>query len=355
MRKSPSFLNSGFGAIHLSIKDWGTAIFVWLALWQINLHASRDIHSYIGNYWDAKNSSMIERFIQMQWLKDPGYFVLQNISIDLLSFSGLMALIVGLAFLPKFLAFKYTEPQHYQGLLFAYLCTLSFLHEVTQIRTALATGVVLWALITWGLQYRLLAISLILIASLFHASAFVFLLPFTLLYLGGRLGSWIYGVAIACAAILAWPGLAPKLLLWLGEALDLRYLAYIRGAIARTLNTTGLFSYFFLVFVGFGLLIWKYFKPINRYWQQQKQLALMCCAIAIFALQIIRFNTVIASRIADLMLLPIAYVIGKLLIVFYQEQRKFFWLLVTILLAYAVIRGYVTLSPRAPPLMPTVD
>lgn len=355
MRKSPGSLNPEFDTIHLSIKDCSIAVFVWVALWQINLHASRDVRSYIANYWDAKNSSLIERFTQMQWFKDPGYFVLQNLSVDVLSFSTFMALIVGLTFLSKFLAFKYTEPNYYLSLLFTYLCTLSFLHEVTQVRTALATGVVLWALIAWGRQYYLLSIFLVLIASLFHASVLVFLLPFTLLYLGERLGSWIYGVAIACAAILAWPGFAPKLLLWLGEGLDLRYLAYIRGAIARTLNTTGLFSYFFLVFVGLGLLIWKYFEPIDRYWQQQKQLAFMCCVIAIFALQIFRFNTVIASRIADLMLLPIAYVIGKLLIVFYQEQRTLFWLLVAILLIYAVARGYVTLSPRALPLMPTVD
>ncbi len=333
---------------------------LWLILWQMNLHVSRDIRSYIDNYNDALKLSWIERFSQMNWLKDPGYFVLQNISVDLFSFSALMGAIVLMAIGTKMMAIKFashqteaSQPNYW--IIIPYLCTLSYLHEVTQIRTALATGLLVWAIVLWGQNKILYAILVTLGASLFHASALIFLVPFTLIMAAQLFGHWLYYAAIVSASILALPDLAPRLMLTIGEALDLRYLSYIRGAISRTLNTTGLFQYFVFFFILLLGIVWKYCSPTNSYWSRQRTLAIVCAVTAILALQIFRFNTVIASRIADLMLLPISYVLGKILIDSSRQYRSLFWILLTILMAYAQARGYVTLSPRAPPLMPTVD
>jgi len=333
---------------------------LWLILWQMNLHLSRDIRSYIDNYNDALKLSWIERFSQMNWLKDPGYFVIQNLGVELLSFSALMGVIVLIAMVVKMMALKFAshqleghEPNYW--IIVPYLCTLSYLHEVTQIRTALATGLLVWAIVFWGQNKIFYAILITLGASLFHASALIFFILFATILAAQYLGRWVYFVVLTLASILALPDLAPRLMLTMGETFDLRYLAYIRGAISRTLNTTGLFPYFVFFFIALLGVLWRYCSPTNPYWSQERTLAIVCAFTAIVALQIFRFNTVIASRIADLMLLPMAYVLGKILVDAKKENKILFWGLLTILMAYALARGYVTLSPREPPLMPTVD
>ena len=333
---------------------------LWFILWQMNLHLSRDSRSYIEYFHDALKLSLAERLSQMNWLKDPGYFVIQNIGVELLSFSALMAVIVLIAMAAKMMALKFAshqlegrEPNYW--IIVPYLCTLSYLHEVTQIRTALATGLLVWAIVFWGQNKIFYAILITLGASLFHASALLFFIPFTIILAAQHLGRWVYFAVLALASILALPDLAPRLMLTMGEAFDLRYLAYIRGAISRTLNTTGLFPYFVFFFITLLGVLWKYGSPTNAYWSQERTLAIVCAFTAIVALQIFRFNTVIASRIADLMLLPMAYVLGTILVDAKKQNKRLFLVLFAILLAYALARGYVTLSPRAPPLMPTVD
>lgn len=333
-----------------------TFILVWGTLFYLNIFWSRDLTSYRTYFYAVQDTDIIGRLAQVDWLKDPGYFVLQNISVGLIPFEVFIALIIFMSLFIKLLALMQIYPRVSILLAFPYLMLLGFMHEGTQLRAGLALGFCLWALVFWIQEKRAHAIVALLVGSLFHISIAIYFLIFTLLMLATQFGAVVFGVAILVAIVLAFPMVTSQALLMIGEITNARYMSYSQGIIFHELNVTGLFQYYFLLFALLAAIIWRYFSPVLQTAKQWRQLALVCAMVAIAFLIDFRFNTIVASRLADLMLLPIALSLGLLLEQLWaRKKRKLFIFLVVLLSLYCLARGYTIFSFRPQAPVPTIN
>ena len=193
-----------------------------------------------------------------------------------------------------------------------------------------------------------------MIASSFHISAITFLLPYTIIWLADHFGKIIYAVSVFIGVMLAFPGVSDFLLVQWGELVHARYMTYARGAIYRTLNVTGLFQHFFLFVAMLTALAWKYQSPQNKTEARFHQLAIVSGVLGVAILIDLRFNSVIASRLADLLLLPLLISLGISLNRLYESQKVLCLCIAAMLVGYCLMRGYVTFSPRPKAPLPTI-
>lgn len=334
-------------------------LLVWLALFFININWSRDRHSYFKNYeyatFASTNSIFNRTCLIFDWCFEPGYYFIQALFAGFLSYSEFIGVVLLICLSIKYFALLKVSPKPTWGLVLPYLFILGFLHEGTQIRVALALSIILWSFIYWAQARIWLAFLLVLVAAIFHISAVLFMLVFLVIILGRYFGVKIYLLLLGVAALLAIPDISGFILIKVGELTNARYLSYARGPIARALNVTGLFQYYFIFPALLGLIIWRLSKPKNLMESRLSELAIVSSACAIVVLQDFRFNTVIASRFADLLLLPVSLQLGIILNQLYSQKRIFFWGIVGILLVYCMMRGYVSFSPRPPSVLPAAD
>lgn len=331
-------------------------LLVWGVLLYLNLYWSRDISSYRAYFNAVQSPEVFGRLTQVVWLRDPGYFVLQNISVGLISFEVFIGLIIFASLLIKLMALMQIYPRISFPLIFPYLTLLGFMHEGTQLRVGLALSFCLWALVFWVQEKRTYAIGALLVGCLFHISSATYFLVFALIFLAAKFGVAIHLIALLAVVAFAFPVITNYIFLAIGEMTQARYMSYSQGAIFRTLNVTGLFQYYFIFFGLLGVFIWKYFLPTMKISKNWRQLALFCAIVAISFLFDFKFNTVVASRLADLMLLPIAVTIGLLLEDLWLSKRtNLYIVLVAILSLYCIARGYTVFSVRPQAPLPSVN
>lgn len=319
----------------------------WIVLLVLTTHYSRDYFNYHCWFNTALVLSPGERFFGLHSLvRDPAYSMLQALGTLFLPFEVFFAALILLALSIKFFALKRLVPTLSFLYVLPYFMVLSFLHEGTQIRIALALSVALWSLIWFAQGLRKQSLLVLCFACAFHLSAATFFLVFLLKVLYDRYGIRLFIALGVVGVILAYTGLIQEMLLWLGDKTNARYMAYSVGAIYHRQNSTGLFAYFPLFVGALTLLVWKIYQPIQPAWQELKKMALISGFLAVVILGIFRFNVVIASRLADLLLLPVVLVLGAALVQLVEQKRRFLLaVLILLLLAYGGARGLVTYLP----------
>ena len=319
-------------------------LLVWATLTAVNLHWLID-DSYLKMFLDVSSLGVSQKIPLAFSLKDPGYFLLQNIMSGLISFKVFFGLLIFLCLALKFSALVEVNPN--VGILdvLPYFLVLGFLHEGIQIRIALALSISLWAIVLLANNQRMLAFLILLLACTFHISAATFFLVFAVVTLYNQFGRAILAIGLVVTVVLAYTNIVPDLLLQVGVATNARFLHYSQGSVLATQNKTGLFQYFFL-FVSFLTgFIWVFYKKTTEVWGNLKNIAVTSGLLAVSVLQVFRFNVVVSSRLADLLLLPVVLVMGATLSQLKLKRR--YWLLLSvagILFLYCAARAYVSFN-----------
>lgn len=339
-------------------------IVVWLVLLGLTHAFSRDVFAYHCWFDDALALSSADRFFGLNgYLRDPAYYSIQAIGTMVLPFGIFFALLILGALAIKLFALLQLSPKPNLLDVLPYLLILSFLHEGTQIRVALGLSIALWAFIWFAKGRRVQAFVILCMATTFHLSVAAFFIVFILLILYERLGFWIFIVITVVAALLTYSSIVRDLVLSLGEVIHARYMAYSVGAIYRKQNSSGLFQYFSIFVAILTLLVWRLHEPSTKVWQELKKIALISGFLAVIILQVFHFNVVIASRLADLLLLPLALVLGSALVQLQKNNKKMLlWLVIAFLILYGCARGLLTYRPISgtsqichPELQPNYD
>lgn len=320
-------------------------LLVWIALWALNLGWSRDVHAtYEFPYRVAQALTFVDRFKLLNIYRDPGYYIFQNIFASFLPFQYFLGLVIFACLSIKLSALWQLSSR--PGILevIPYLAVLSFLHEGTQIRIALALSIVMLALASWAQERRLIAMTLLFLACLFHWSAAIYVIVFAVIFLAQLSGPAVYFVGAGMSlAVMGLPLLNDFIVLIAGPFAHARYTVYLGNYFASNQNSSGLFPFFIFFIVVLVALVWALFKPNNLRLQYLKLFALVSGCLSISCQIIFRFSVVIASRFGDLLLLPVLIALGFTLVQLNKERR--YLLLVSIifgLIAYAVIRAYIT-------------
>ena len=329
------------------LKPYLCLIVFWGLIMALNFSYSRDVLTYQCWFDDALELTSTNRFSSPKgYFHDPAFFATQGLGAALLPFEAFFSLLVFAALLLKLLALIEVTPNPTWLDVAPYVFVLSFLHEGTQVRVAIALSIALWALIYFVKDKPIRALLVLGVGAAFHVSVAAFLVVLLLTVVYKRFGLWPFIVMMGAAVFLSFSPYVLELVLQWGEAHQARYMAYAKGAIYRSQNSSGLFGYF-PIFVGaITLMTWQLYKPKDEVWSKLKQIALISGFLAVVVLLVFRFNVVIASRLADLLLLPVVLVLGAALVQLKQHKRIVWLSLVMIfLVSYAAARGFVTFRP----------
>lgn len=337
---------------------------VWVVLLGLTFAFSRDVFQYHCWFDDALALPPIDRFFGVNsHFQDPTYYVLQAIGTILFPFKIFFGLLILAALTIKLFALLRITPSPTWLDVLPFLMVLSFLHEGTQIRVALALSITLWAIVWFAEGRRLQALLILCVAATFHLSVACFFIVFFMIVLYEQMGPWILVIIAFVAAVMSYSSFVGNWVLQLGEATHARYMAYSVGAIYRRQNSSGLFQYFTFFVGGLTILIWKLTIPNVKPWQELKKIALISGFLGVMILQVFSFNVVIASRLADLLLLPLVLVLGSALVQLRRENKKrVLGVVIIILIIYGCVRGLLVYLPEPnavmvchPELLPSGD
>jgi len=320
-------------------------LLVWLVLTAVNLHWGIDV-SYRDWFDLNRAQGFALSLASLDFSKDPTYFFAQAGFSGLISFDVFFGLLIFLCLGLKFYALLQVNKAPGVLDVAPYLLVLGFLHEGIQMRIAIALSIALWAIIYFAKNQRALALLILAFACTFHISAAAFFLVFFLVFLYERFGLGVIIAGILLSAILAYTSFIPDLLIYVGEATHARFLLYSQGIVFKNQNSTGLFQYFVLFVIFLTAVIWKFYRPESLIWKKLYQIAITSGLLAIAILQVFRFNVVVSSRLADLLLLPVLLVLGAVLTQLKLAKR--YWalsFLLLVLLSYCMARGYVSFHP----------
>lgn len=320
-------------------------LFVWAVLTTVNLHWLID-DWYRHSFSENTSRDFLTRILTIVYSKDPAYFLVQAALAGLLNFQVFFGVLIFSCLALKFSALLQVNSR--PGILDVapYLLVLGFLHEGIQMRIAIALSIALWALVYFAKNQRGLALCILAFASTFHISASAFFIVFLLLYLYERFGRVVLIVGASITAILAYTTIVPDLLLKIGVATNARFLIYSQGIVFENQNSTGLFQYFVLFVAFLTAFVWHFYRPVSEPWKNLYRLALTSGLLAIAILQVFRFNVVVSSRLADLLLLQVLLVLGATLAQLKKEKR--YWplaLMLCALIFYCAARGFVSFNP----------
>jgi len=321
-------------------------LLVWLVLTAVNLHWGIDV-SYRDWFDINRAQGFALSLASLDFSKDPAYFLAQAGFSGLISFDVFFGLLIFLCLGLKFYALL--QVNRAPGVLDVapYLLALGFLHEGIQMRIAIALSIALWAIIYFAKNQRVLALLILAFACTFHISAGAFFLVFFLVLLYQRFGLKLIIASTLLFIILVYTSFIPDLLIWVGEATNARFLGYSQGIVFKSQNSRGLFQYFVLFVIFLTAVVWGFYKPESLVWKKLYQIAIASGLLAIAILQVFRFNVVVSSRLADLLLLPVLLVLGATLTQLNLAKR--YWMLtflLLVLLSYCIARGYVSFHPH---------
>ena len=317
-------------------------LLVWATLTAVNLHWLID-NSYLYMFADASKLDPFQKVPLALGLKDPGYFLVQNIMSSFASFETFFGLLIFICLALKFSALLQVNTKVGVLDVLPYFLILGFLHEGIQIRIAIALSIALWAIVFFAKNQRVLACFILLVACTFHISAATFFLVFASVILYTRFGFILPFIGILISVVLAFTNIVPDLLLKVGVATNARFLLYSQPSFMQIQNKTGLFQYFFLLVSFLTGFIWIFYKKTSEVWANLRLMGITSGLLAVAVLQIFRFNVVVSSRLADLLLLPVVLVMGATLSQLKHQKR--YWLLVLILgilFIYCAARAYVS-------------
>lgn len=311
----------------------------------LNLHFLID-NSYLQMFEVGQSLNLAQKITTPFFLKDPGYFIFQNITGIFLNFNAFFVVIIFLSLFIKFKALLYIEKDVSIWLVLPYLFVLGFLHEGIQVRIALALSFVLWATIFYVREKWLLAILLALIGGTFHLSALAFIFVWLAMILYDRLGHRFLYLTIFFTLLFSLTSIVPDVMYYLGRLTNARFMLYSESFYAIQ-NKSGLFHYYF-IFVGIlTAFVWRYYQPMSDLWVRLKKVGLTSGCLAVVVLLVFHFNVVVSSRLADLLLLPLLLVLGVTLHQL-KEQRRWFllWGMTLSLITYGILRGIVSFKPQ---------
>lgn len=328
---------------------------VWAILLTLNLCCSRDYGVYRVSY-DHLHNHIAAGSFPSDWLRDPGYLILQAIFASTpLPFEIFLGFVIALCLFLKWTALceLISKPVLLHAI--PYLLVLSFIHEGTQIRIAIALSVVSWSLVWWVQKKSLQSLLMLCFALSFHISVGVIFLLYLVAWLADKYGKLVFIFATILAVICAYPGFLQTLFLEVGALLDARYMVYSRGAIYKSLNVTGLFQYFFIFVSLLTFIVYKFNQPRISEDKNFTSLAIISGVMGVVTLIDLRFNSVVASRLADILLLPVVMSLGIVLYKLKSTKPQVYSFILILLLGYCVIRGYTVFSPRPLAPLPTIE
>lgn len=320
-------------------------LFAWIFLAGINLFWGIDV-SY-RQWFEASGSlDFLVRMGELNFFKDPFYFLIQAIFSGLMNFESFFAGLIFLCLALKFSALLQVNRSPTILDVLPYFLVLGFLHEGIQMRIAIALSIAIWSIILYAKNQRFLALLILALASTFHISASTFFAVFFLLFAFERWGRISIFIWITITIVLAYTPFIPTLLIEVGRLTNARFLLYSEGVVFENQNSTGLFQYFIFFVIFLTGFIWRYYKPISSVWKNLYLIALTSGLLAIAILQIFRFNVVVSSRLADLLLLPVLLVLGATLTQLKNEKKYFqLWIICLILIFYCAARALVSFNP----------
>lgn len=320
-------------------------LLVWATLTAVNLHWLID-DWYRQSFSLNVSQDFFTRITTIVYSKDPAYFLVQACLAGLLNFKIFFGLLIFVCLALKFSALLQVNSR--PGLLDVapYLLVLGFLHEGIQMRIAVALSIAIWAIIFYAKNQRILALFILALASTFHISASTLFVVLFLLFAYERWGKAAIVVGVAFAIVLAYTPFIPALLIEIGKLTNARFLLYSEGVVFENQNSTGLFQYFVLFVIFLTGFVWRYYKPISGVWSNLYRIALAAGFLAIAILQIFRFNVVVSSRLADLLLLPVLLVLGATLTQLKNEKKYFpLWVMCLGLIFYCAARAFISFNP----------
>lgn len=321
-----------------------TFIFIAACLSALNLYFLVD-DSYQRLYGVSQALSIDQRFLGFSALKDPAYFILQNLFGSFVSFPIFFVVIIWSSLFIKLRALLILEPHISWWHVIPYLLVLGFLHEGIQVRIALALSIALWALVLYVHQRQWSALIVLLMASTFHLSVLAFLLVFVGLICYQYFGRQFIYLSILLTGITVFTNIVPDLMGYWGRITNARYMAYAES-LSEAPNKSGLFQYYFIYIGLLAGLVWHIYQPKSLLWMRFKEVALASAGLAIGILLILRFNVIVSSRLADLLLLPLLLVLGATLVQLRDaKQYALQWGIISILLIYGGLRGLISFNP----------
>lgn len=327
----------------MAVPAW--LLLVWATLTAVNLYWLID-DWYRYSFSVNASQDFVTRITTIVYSKDPAYSLIQAGLAGLLNFEMFFGLLIFACLALKFAALLQVNPR--PGLLDVapYLLVLGFLHEGIQMRIAVALSIAIWAIVFYAKNQRLLALFILALASTFHISASTFFVVLILLFSYEKWGKVSMVVGVFIAAVLAYTPFIPTLLIEVGRLTNARFLLYSEGVIYENQNSTGLFQYFVLFVIFLTGFVWRYYKPISTVWTNLYRIALTSGFLAIAILQIFRFNVVVSSRLADLLLLPVLLVLGATLTELRSDKKYFpFWIMCLALIFYCAARAFISFNP----------
>ena len=339
----PNSKYSGFYLAHLALGFLG----VWAIILYLNLNYSRDVSQYAAWFSEAHSLGFYGALKAIDWARDPAYYFLQGVGSRFISFPVYLGMLIFICLFLKLLATVQIFPRPTWLLVAPYLLCLGFLHEGTQLRIAIALSFIAWAIVLWAKDRFFLALIAFGVGCLFHLSVVIYIVIFGLLLLARLLGVYAYLLAASVVIAIMYFSLGESLaFLYGGRLAQIRYLHFLSPGYLKTQNSSGLF-YLYPAFIAFITAInFKLYKPSDSVLKNLKVLAILSGIFAFAILTIFGFAVQIATRLADLLLLPPLMVLGAALVQQYQERRYLYWIpIVCALVAYAVMRSYVTFGP----------
>lgn len=302
--------------------------------------------SYSRLFYESQALSAWQKLTVFSLLKDPAYFILQNLLGSFVSFPIFFILIIFTSLLIKFRALLYLEKPISLWHVMPYLAVLGFLHEGIQVRIALALSVALWSLVLFVKDQQWRSLLVLLLASTFHLSVLAFLLVYVLVVLHQRFGRRFLFLSILLLGLIIFTNIVPELMEFFGRMTNARYMAYAQS-LTEAPNKTGLFQYYFIFIAFLVAFVGYFYQPSAISWVRLKELAMTSACLAIAILLILRFNVIVSSRLADLLLLPLALALGATLVQL-RDARQYvlLWGMTFILLVYGGLRGLISFNPQ---------
>jgi hypothetical protein len=317
-------------------------VFLLVTIASIYLSLTFEVDGYRPPFEQAKQFATFQDLFTVT-LRDPGYSFIQNFFAKLLNFKVFIAGFIAISLLIKFLGLLSIKRQLTLWDVLPYLLILGFLHEPIQMRAAMALSIGFWSMILFIRNQRVWAFLVLIFAATFHISILIFLLVFLLLILFDFFGRKVFYVCLTLVVGLSFLPNLPELLLMVGKAFNSRFVVYI-DQVGQ--NKTGLFAYYYLFVGALTFLVAYLFKAKDELWHRLHQLAVASGCLSISVLLVFHFSVNIASRLADILLFPVTFVLGALLVQLKQEKRYF--LLVSIILGlmfYCALRGVLSYAP----------
>jgi hypothetical protein len=306
------------------------------------MHSNGNLVLYADekSVWDS-NSDKTE----IKSFKEIGFFSLVNLAARFTSFNIFLFLIILASLSLKFYALRKIKDNFSWFNILPYLMVLIFLHEGTQIRIAIVLSIFLWALIFYLKDKLILAAILLLVAASFHVTILIFTLVVFADILNQKLGNrvtMVFGAGLFLIALI--PNLIPNLV-FLAGSFSPKISVYFNSELLVNQNKSGLFQYFIIfigALVGYVFLMKQYFSVE---WLRLYKFSIISGILAILILWVLRNNVIIASRLAEVLMLPILLAMGEIFTQLYMHKKRvLLFMSILPLFVYMILRSYVVFN-----------